>query len=84
MSSSRHPRRAALRAAREGDPGENTGLLLQELKDRLKTEGFERLKCYSFNGDQPPIEGYILEEADTGWLSCISNVDKHAGSLGSM
>lgn len=43
-------------------------MLLQELKDRLKMEGFEPLKCHSFNSDQPPLEGYILEEADSGWV----------------
>ena len=42
-------------------------MLRQELNDRLKAEGFDRLKCYSFSKEHPPIEGYILESAGTGW-----------------
>jgi hypothetical protein len=42
-------------------------MLRQELEDRLRAEGFDRLKCYSLNKDQPPVEGYILEGVGSGW-----------------
>jgi hypothetical protein len=43
-------------------------MLLQELKDRLRAEKFDALDCYSFSRQNPPLEGYILEQVGSDWV----------------